>query len=125
MSKNELTVEKEKTLGQRLGFTSQNDFIAEDIFVSKYGTVNLTNVKSKIFGTTKELTFTDFIKVINKRINNNIDVIKYDKETNSFYIVSKVLVENYGFKQEIKKPLKIHVIISYYLCIYIISKKST
>ena len=109
MSKNELTVEKEKTLGQRLGFTSQNDFIAEDIFVSKYGTVNLNNVKSKIFGTTKELTFTDFIKVINKRINNNIDVIKYDKETNSFYIVSKVLVENYGFKQEIKEAHKIDI----------------
>ncbi len=109
MSKNELTVEKEKTLGQRLGFTSQSDFIAEDIFVSKYGTVNLTNVKSKIFGPNNELTFTNFIKTINKRINNNIDEIKYDKETNSFYIVSKVIVENYGFKQEIKEAHKIDI----------------
>jgi len=109
MSKNELIVENEKTLGQRLGFTSQKDFVGKDIFVSKYGTVNLSNINRKIFGTNAELTFTNFIKEINKRINNNIDVIKYDKETNSFYLVSNIIVEEKDYTQQIKVAHKIDI----------------
>ena len=109
MSNNELTVKNEKTLSQRLGLTSQTDYIAEDIFVSKYGTVDLGKAKNNVFDLDEETTFTHFIKTIDKRINNNGDLVKYDKETNSFYIVSKKTVQNQDSDQEIKVAHRIAI----------------
>ncbi len=113
MSENELTVKKEKTLGQRLGFTSQHDFIAGKIFVSKYGTVDLSQLSGikSVLGIDEETTFANFIKKVNNRINSGTDTIKYDKKTNSFYLVSKVSVKRTDYIKniEIKEAFKIAI----------------
>ena len=71
-----MSEEEMNSLKQRLNISS----LDKDIFVSELGTVSMGD---------KETTFDNFVKEVDLNISNGNNLVKYDKETNRFFLVEK------------------------------------
>lgn len=69
-------------LSERLGIDRNID-LSDSIFVSGLGTVKMKDSK----GNTSEIPFDEFIRNIDANIKRGTNLVKYDKESNRFYLI--------------------------------------
>ncbi len=69
-------------LSERLGIDRNID-LSDSIFVSELGTVKMKDSK----GNTSEIPFDEFVRNIDANIKSGTNLVKYDKESNHFYLI--------------------------------------
>lgn len=83
---------EDDSLEKRLGVIEKTD----DIFISSLGVVSgKINMNQNDFYN-KEVTFNEFVKKIDKNIDLGLNKIKYDKASNSFYLIIKNSFNHHG-----------------------------
>ena len=82
MSDNELEIKQKPSLEDRLGTGPVNH--GRDIYINELRSVSMMDYDT---GKQMELPLDDFIKKLSSDIENGGSFVKYDKETNKFYLV--------------------------------------
>ena len=90
IKKLELVSENENSLEQRLGVVEKTDEIVISSLGVVSGKINMTrNFDDCDDIDIKEFTFNEFVKKLGKNIDLGLNGIKYDKVSNSFYLIVK------------------------------------